>query len=155
MNRKHIAIVLLIAMLVLILPVNAATPEADIVQSRTITFEDGSYAELVVNEGPATRAGQTKSGSKAYYYYTSDDVLVWTVTVYGTFRYDGTYTSCTYATCESATYGDGWSCSSKEAHTSGNNAVCNATMVRKVLGITVDTRNINLTLTCDKNGNLS
>ena len=49
----------------------------------------------------------------------------------------------------------GWSLKSGAASKSGNKAIGKGTFVKKTLGITVDTRDITCTLTCDVNGNLS
>ena len=82
-------------------------------------------------------------------------VALWKVTLSGTFQYNGVFATCIGSGCTTTVYASGWSCSSKSSSESGNVAIADATMVKKVLGVVTETRYVHLTLTCDPNGNVS
>ncbi len=103
----------------------------------------------------SSRASQTKSGSKVKNYYGSDGSLEWKVTLNGTFTYTGSSSTCTSASCNVSVSYSAWSASGKTAYRSGNTAYGSVTMNRKLLGATVDSVPVSLTLKCDANGNLS
>lgn len=135
----------------------AATAFAASVEENTeITyFEDGSYLVKTITTEKSARA-TTVSGAVDAEYYNASDELRWVVTLSGTFTYtSGVSSSCTSASISATAYGGGWSCSTKNAYASGNSAVGSATMIRKVLGIQVDSIPVSMTLSCDKYGNLS
>lgn len=126
-------------------------------QDEVVYYEDGSYAVVVVmkEENTVTRATNRKSGSKAYKYYTADDELVWTVTLNATFSYNGSSATCTSVNSLNVTiYDDSWSTYSKSSTKSGNTATGYVTM--RYSGL-LGSRDIpaTVTLSCDKNGNLS
>lgn len=117
-------------------------------------FADGSklYGERpVILE--RTRGGIT--GQKSYHHRNSNGDVLWTATVIGTFMFNGTTSSCSSASCSTIIYGSTWSEQSCSAYPSGNTAVGNVTMIRKLLFIVVESVPITITLTCDRNGNLS
>jgi len=109
---------------------------------------DGDY--IVVTLIPAvSRATQVKG--KEYVYYNSADVAEWVMTLTGTFTYDGRTSSCTSSRCTVTIYDDsGWELVSKSATKSGNTAYGRA-VFSGPNGLSVP---VNLTLTCDKDGNV-
>lgn len=137
------------------------TNETTIVISENIeTFEDGSQLITVVYEDVSaisTKATTfTKTGSKTASYKNSSGDVLFTLTTKGTFSVvSGTSSTCTSASYSHTAPGSGWSLKSGSASKSGNKAIGKGTFVKKTLGITVDTRDITCTLTCDVNGNLS
>lgn len=150
--RKILTILLALACLL-----NLAVPAAAAsnTESQTVYFEDGSYAVITLSTAPQTRAGNTVSGGKDWSYYDANDKLCWVVTLTGSFTYNGSSATCTSANIDATIYESGWSCSSKSAYASGSSAIGSATMVRKVLGVQVDSVPVSLKITCDKNGALS
>ena len=81
---------------------------------------------------------------------------MYTFTVKGVFSVD----EGVAATCMSSSYStnivDGdWSCASASATKSGNQAIANGTFKMKLAGITIETDNVRVVLTCDDLGNLS
>lgn len=125
-------------------------------QDEVVYYEDGSYAVVVMEEeNTVTRATNRKTGSKAYKYYTADDELVWTVTLNATFSYNGSSATCTSVNSLNVTiYDDSWRTYSKSSTKSGNTATGYVTM--RYSGL-LGSRDIpaTVTLSCDKNGNLS
>lgn len=154
MKQAYISILLLLALLTYSVPVNAAVSDNTLPPSQIIQFEDGSYISVSIYEDAATRATQTKSASKVSRFYDSSNTLRWCVTLHGTFAYTGTFSTCASASCDVAAYGDGWTYTSKSAYPNANHAFANATMVRKVLGVTADTKEVALILTCSVDGSI-
>ena len=117
-----------------------------------IYMDDGSYI-IVTIDSMDTRASGSKTGSKSYNFYSSNDELEWKAVLSGTFTYNGTSATCTSSSCNITVYQNNWYEISKTATRSGNTATF--TMGRKVLGITVSKKDYSLTLSCDANGILS
>lgn len=118
-------------------------------------LEDGSYYEITIIENTMTRATNTKKGTKRTKYLDSSNVTVWEVSVTGTFTYDGSTSTCTAASVAATSYSSNWKITSKSASKSGNKAIGKATAKCYYDGSLVTTVNKTVTLTCDKNGNLS
>ena len=125
-------------------------------------LDDGSYYVTVIEDcpdvgDPVNTAGSrsTVTKSKSTTYYNSSNTAQWKFTLKGTITYDGSTSQCTGASSSVTIYNTAWSVYSKTASHSGNQATGNVTMQRKVLGIVVETKTRSLTLTCDKNGNVS
>lgn len=145
---------------VMVCPVSAKTaePTSTIVSETTEYFADGSSVTTTIQEESVniTRALTTKSGSKTKTVLDSDGNVLYKFKVTGTFAiYSNGNCNCTSATRSHTIVVSSWSCKTSEAHTSGASAVATGTFVRKVLGITVETDEISVSLTCDANGNLS
>lgn len=143
---------LLVVMLVLCsIPIcgNAAECEQEIIR-----FEDGSYA-VVETITSGARASGGISGSRPYTYYDSTGIAQWKVALNGSFTYNGSSATCTSASCSVTIYNSEWYTISKNASKSGNTANGSFSIGRKVLGVTVETKDVTLKLSCDKNGNLS
>ena len=63
-------------------------------------FDDGSYIESSTEENivaTLSRSSSTKSAKRTYTYKTSSGKILWTITVTGTFTYNGSSSSCTKA----------------------------------------------------------
>lgn len=120
------------------------------------TFDDGSYIEIIIDEGnPNARTSITKK--KTATYKGSDGTAYWSVTVTGTFNYNGTTSSCTSSSIETKSYVSNWKLSNKKASKSGATASASATAKLYHSNGTTVLKTINKTvkLTCDKNGKLS
>lgn len=139
-------------MLLVMLPVRAEA--AQIVETEIEYLPDGGYIETVVTES-VSRASGTKTGTKVKRQVDADGNEQWAIQLQGTFSYNGTSASCTNAVCNVSVSASNWYVVSKAAGKSGAVATADVTMGRKVLGITVAKNQYALTLTCDKNGNLS
>ncbi len=120
------------------------------------TFDDGSYIEIIIDEGnPNARTSITKK--KTATYKGSDGTAYWSVTVKGTFNYNGTTSSCTSSSVSTANYSSTWKLSNKKASKSGATASASVTAKQYHSNGTTVLKTINKTvnLTCDKNGRLS
>lgn len=141
-------------------PISAETaePTGTIVSETTEYFADGSSVTTTIrleSESNA-RSLKTLSGSKTDTAKDSSGNVLYKFTVKGTYAiYSNGTVDCTSATRSHTIVASGWSCKTSEAHTSGASAVATGTFVKKVLGITTQSKDTTVTLTCDKNGNLS
>lgn len=149
--KRIISFVLILTMLVCVIPICGNAAEN---QKETIYFDDGSYMTIGINT-IRTRAAGSVSGSKPYTYYGSDGEARWEATLTGSFTYTGSKATCTSSSVDVTIYNSAWYTISKSASKSGNTATASVTMGEKRGGVTVTNFPINLSLSCDKDGNLS
>lgn len=122
-------------------------------EPQIIQYEDGSYLVISIETSYARVAGVTKT--KYATYHGKDGTSEWKMELTGTFTYNGTTAICTASSCSVSIYDTDWYVISKTASKSKNVAYATAVLGRKVLGVKVDEKTYNLTLTCDANGNFS
>lgn len=150
--KKALCVGLLVIMLV---SLTVSVSAAEIVTNEEVVYyDDGSYLVISIQESFARAAG-TKTGSVTYTYHAADGSDEWKAVLKGTFTYDGTTSTCTSSSCTVTVYADNWYEISKTAGKSGGIATASVTMGRKFLGITIAQDTYELTLACDKDGNLS
>lgn len=152
---KKIMSILLVMSILVMFPITAfASEDTSSANKNTYTtyFDDGSYYVTTITES-LTRS--TKSGTKTTTHYNSSGEALWKASVNGSFTYTGSSVTCTSASHSVTIYEDVWYTYSQNSYKSGNKAIANVVMKRKFLGIVVETKEANLTLTCDVNGNLS
>lgn len=142
---------MLLAMVLLckLLPVTGQAAELD-----TIYFDDGSFAIIEI-ASDESRASGSKTGSKSYTYYNSDNEIQWKVTLTGSFTYTGTNSTCISSDINIMLYNSNCYVVSQNAGKEDNIARGSVTIGYKFLGITVEKKSASLTLNCDANGNLS
>ena len=119
----------------------------DDVTGYTIYYADGSYAIVVLNNNP-TRSNINER--KSYAYYNPQGQRCFIYVLYASFTYNGITSradSCDYAV---TIYRQGWDVDTHSEYISGNTAYGNATFT----GPDSQVRTANLTLTCDKSGNV-
>lgn len=142
------------------LPVMAETTAVE-GQAQVIYFEDGSYLTIspvtIIEETTNARAtASTKTGAKDVTRTKSNGDLAWKYTLTATFSYvSGTSSTCTSASYTKNIYDTSWEFSNGSATKSGNVATGKGTFKDKVLFVTTQTQNINITITCDTYGNLT
>lgn len=149
---KRLLSMALAAMLVFcLLPVFVSAAEETV---EIVYLEDGSYLTIqtITYE---TRASGSKSGSKTYTHHGSNGDDNWKATLSGSFTYNGTSATCTSSSVDVTIYDSAWYTISKSASKSGGTATASVTMGEKRGGVTVTTLPISISLTCDKDGNLS
>lgn len=149
--KKVLCFLLAVMLLVGAIPISGLAAETE---EKIEYLPDGSYiVERITVSG--ARASGSKTGSKTKKWYSSDGDLQWTATLTGTFTYNGSSATCTSASVSTSVSNSNWYTVSKSASKSGNTASASATMGRKVAGVTVEKQTVSLTLSCDKDGNLS
>lgn len=118
-------------------------------------FDDGSYIEVTVEESDINiRSTITKT--KTATLKSETGTIRWSITVKGTFLYNGITSSCQQSTVSTKVYSTSWKLSNAKAWKSG--ATASASVTAKQYhqdGTVVRTINKTVNLTCDKNGNLS
>lgn len=152
--KRTVSIILVFALISAIFPTYCLAVESDSETIRTVYFDDGSYMTeqyFIVN----TRASGTITGNKINTYYANDGTASWKAVLSGTFSYTGSSATCTASNCNVTIYHTSWYTISKTTGKSGNTATANVTMGYKTLGVTTNQVSTNISLTCDKNGNLS
>ena len=119
-------------------------------------YSDGSYGITIIKaEFTPFAVKGTTTKTKSYQHYNSDNTLAWKASITATFSYNGTTASCTSVSKSTSVYDSAWKCTSSSCSKSGATATGNFTFKRYVLLVPVQTVNKTLTLTCDKNGNVS
>lgn len=118
-------------------------------KTERIDYEDGSYA--IITTIPAGMTRSRCADTLEYTYYNASDQKCFSYTLYATFTYDGVTATADSAAGRADLYLQGWSLTSHNEYTSGNTAYGNATF-SSPLGLK---HPVNLSLTCDKNGNVT
>ena len=75
---------------------------------------------------------QTVTSIKEYYKVDANNNLQWKATLHGSFTYNGVSSQCTGASCTTTVYQGNWNEKTNNAYPSGNVAIADVTMVRKV-----------------------
>ena len=154
MNRKKHLCAPLLALVMIVsfcaVPALATEPEVSV---DVVYFADGSYltTELVVYDAPLTRASHTVSGQKTATYTDAFGDDQWSLTVYGTFTYDGETAESTSASYGHQIFDSDWSLTGGNAYCSGNKAIAKGTFA---YGLFVS-QSATVTLSCSADGVLS
>ena len=163
--KKQLAALLLIfaALFSLVLPVHAQEPGFTTVENAdggyVVYYDDGSY--LTVSPAyDVTVTGErgtmsTVSSHKDATFTNSDDELEWKYTLYATFSYtSGVSATCTNASYSQTIYKGNWTFSNGNATASGATARGVGHYEEKFLFITIRSVDVDITLVCDKYGNV-
>lgn len=129
-----------------------------VVSETTEYFDNGNYMTIVVAEEPQMMRGTVKetTGLKSVVLHDKSGNELWRFTVHGTFTVNsGVSAICTAASYSISITESAWQNESASADSSGDQAIGDATFIRKLLGITVESRSCHVVLTCDSNGNLT
>lgn len=153
--KKVIAALIVFVLILSMLPIQIAYASQVPELLEVVQYKDGTYLEITLESAPQTRVSGSLTKTKNYTYKDADGTAQWKISLTGSFTYTGTTSTCTAASCNVTIYQSDWSVASKSASKSGNTAYGTARMLRKYLGATISDRTYNLTLTCDKNGNVS
>ena len=100
-------------------------------------------------------ASSSKSAAMSSKIHDSKGNILAEYTLSATFTYNGSTSSCTSVSHSSSVNANGWSFTSAASSRSGNTASGSFTAVNKVLGITVQTINRSLSITCSADGTIS
>lgn len=154
---KHILVPVLCMIFILnpLQPVHAQETTTEIEY-----LSDGSYCLTEIHEDSVPSlelfaTNRTRTASKTTKYYSSSGNTLWYVKITATFTYNGTTSSCTSAFATADSYSSVWKISRKSASKSGNKATAAATATQYANSKPVSSHTRTVTLTCNKNGNLS
>lgn len=136
-------------------------PTDTIVSETTEYFEDGTslttvITERIVAQPQAASNIVKKEGMKTVYARNKDKEVLFSLMVHGYYTINmGVSATCTLSGCMAKVVDTAWTKESDVPTYTANKAIAEAKFVRKVLFVTLETRVLKVTLTCDKNGVLS
>lgn len=116
-------------------------------------MSNGLAIEYVLEETVSPRATYQKVGKKTAKVKSGSTVL-WTVTVTGTFEYDGNHSTCTASSVSTSVMVSVWKIASKSASKSGSSATAKATGQRYSNNAVVETYTQSVSLVCGSDGTL-
>lgn len=128
----------------LVVPAMAIDGGAD----HTIYYDDGSYAIITLN---SRLARSNINEGKAYTYYNPQGQRCFAYVLHASFTYNGTTSRADSCNFSAEIYRQGWDMDTHSEYVSGSTAYGNATFT----GPDGQVRTASLTLTCDKNGNVT
>lgn len=138
---------------------SAYAKNSEKVVSETIEyFEDGSSMTItVIEESPITRGtSYNTSGTKRCVMKNNSGKEICSFTIQGIFSVNsGSSAICTAASCSFSITDNAWEIDSTSSYCSGNQAIGDATFIRKLLSIIIDSKSCHVVLSCDSEGNLS
>lgn len=114
-----------------------------------ISFDDGSYIVVTLQEHNLTRS-TTPEVSRIYTYYNPQDEAQWAALLRASFYYNGTTSEAISAKGGYHIYNSEWSYEDSNIYCDGSDAVLEATFAKAG-----DSVSITIVLHCDKNGNIS
>lgn len=152
--KKLLSVLLCLTLLCTVVAVPAAAAEeagGRVVVSRRVEYlADGSYIVETISVPAVQVYSNTVSGSKSAARYNSNGQHLFTVTVTGSFTYDGSSAKATSAVGAFAAYASGVTLTGNNAYTSGASAIAWASASYQGSSFRQT-----VSLTCAPNGNLS
>ena len=115
--------------------------------------DDGYTIETIIEEDINKSRSSIKSGTKTVNYKNGSTIL-WSVSVKGTFSYNGSSAIATGSTITTSSKNNYWKISNQKSSRINNKAVASAVGNRYTAGIIVQTIYREVTLSCTKTGNL-
>lgn len=137
--------------LMLILPTNINAWEENY---NTTYYENGYYYEISISVTNSV-ARSAKEGSKTIYCKNSAGKTMWSLTVKGTFTYNGSTSSCTSASASTSITDATWKITNKSSSKSGNTAKATATAICYLNGNPINSATKTVSLKCSVSGKLS
>jgi hypothetical protein len=132
----------------------------DIIYTNTEYLDDGSYIVYTIsqeNSGFIMLIDEySKTCQKTVTKYSNNDEVLWVYVLNATFLIsDGVSSSCISTTYSTTINDTSWKFSDGNSYYNGNVAYGEGVFKNKVLFVTIQTINIDISLTCDVNGNVS
>ncbi len=131
-------------------------------QSPTIVSYDIEYISediyietfIIECENNTSKSTTTVTRSKVSNIKNSNDEVLTSFVLTGTFIYDHSTSRCTNVSCTTTIYDDQWKFTSTSATKSGISANGSYTAKRYVLGIEMESVSHTITISCDAHGNV-
>ena len=119
-------------------------------------FQDGSYIEVTIEQSHVFARSSTITGKKTASYKGSSGTIYWSVTVTGTFTYNGKTASCIKSLVSTKNNSVSWKLSNAKSSKSGATALASVTAKQYHQdGNVLKTVNRTDKLTCSASGKLS
>ena len=150
-NKIRIGIILILSLLFMSSSFAYAAPSSAQVIKEYL--DDGSYFETVITSS-STRS-TIRNASKTTTYKNADGEALWDVKVTANFEFNGSTSKCTSAVASANSYNKVWKILDKRSNRNGNSGSATALAGSYLGGVFVGSMSKTVTLTCDKNGNLS
>lgn len=156
MAKRFIAFLFSLSMVFSMLSL-AVLADNEYSSEHVIYLDDGYYIVYNISENaPALQPSSTnvtrqKSGSAIGKLYDSSDTLIISLTVNGTFEYDGIKAEAISASYSYNVYSGGWTFESGNAYCDGDTAIATATFGKFLMR----DKSLTVTLTCSPTGVLS
>lgn len=122
------------------------------VQEQVIQNSDGTYVVITTeigNEINLRDGRSSRSASKTYTCRSNAGSTLWTFTLNASFSYNGSTCSAQGASTTYSIKNSSWSCKDKSSRCSGNTAYGTG-----IFSSSTGSKTANLSITCDKNGNI-
>lgn len=151
MKKRILGLLAACSIIACLLPVSASAVGA---AASVDDLEDsGTFARQTAY---TVQPNGAKTGQTTYEFRRSDGAPIWRITVSATFTYNSSGGRCVYVYTPSVVvYDSDWCVVSKSAARDGDTAIGSITMGLKLLSGRISELPVTLTLSCDKNGNLS
>lgn len=153
--KKKLSILLIITCLISPITKVTASSHTHVISN---VIAEGIYAETTIELLPSVSTRSTSistiSGKKTNTYKNSSGEVLWTISVIGTFNYNGTSSSCINSTVSTSVSNNNWRITSASASKSGASAKATATAKKYLNGICTQKVTQNVTLSCSKTGKL-
>lgn len=119
-----------------------------------VYFENGYYYETIIETFETPYRNTTTQGArKTTNCKNASGDIIWYVTVYGVYTYDGKTATCTSSSVIAESNVSSWEIDSKKTSRSGASATATAIAKQYLLGVCIDTVTKSVTLTCTPTGN--
>lgn len=134
------------------------------VRSFTEYHEDGSYTEVTVISEAVQDISKSdsmsmlsssyyKSGTKMFRQFNSSGQMIYTFSLHATFLIQpGVYVRCINSSYSHSIYNSTWSLSSGSSYYTNDRAYGNATFIKRVLFVPIETHHVSITLSCTASG---
>lgn len=153
--RRTVSIFLAVLTIISFLPSSTVHAEqSTMIESNIILPDDEGYIEIVESQVAPIAFGTITKKGLIY-------VMMKTGILYGLLSWQRhlhimeRLLFALHPSCDVTILSSTWYVVSKSATKGGNTAKATVTMGRKLVGVTIDKETYNITLTCDKNGNVS
>lgn len=139
-----------------VIPTMAAAPAAANSRTEITYFEDGSYCITVLTEEvpyvSTLATNQTKTGTRTTYMYSASNEQLFSLTVRGTFTYNGTSARATNATYSYTVDHGAWGFDNGSANWSGTTATATAKFNYLLF---IQSKTVSVSISCSPTGVLS
>lgn len=155
-NRLMIMLIAALIVSIFIVPTVYASefPSTNSIEENVVYLSDGSYIITTITEHENNTSifssEQTKNGSKTSTVYSSTGSTLYSLTVHGTFSYNGSSASAKSSSYSYSEESPLWNFSSASSYCSGASATASGTFKS-----TIQSKTLRVSLTCSANGTLS
>lgn len=161
MKKKHFLFMALFLLAFCQIKTNAATIQEQMILYEKEELDNGYYIETILTQNStlpdraSILATSTKSGKKTAYCKNADGDVMWSISVHGTFTYNGTTSKCTAVSMSKTISNSNWTVSDTSSSKSGNTCKATGTGTLKASGVVIQSITKTITLKCAADGTLS